>query len=104
MYGSAYGFFRTSGLDAADPFARVLLGDTLERVKPPSNRQQFGGTIGGAIRPNQTFFFGSFEGLRRRESNSVSVLTDRLFFIQRRSRKRFLPVCRRLSQIRSGNS
>jgi len=80
MYGSAYGFFRTSGLDAADPFARVLLGDTLERVKPPSNRQQFGGTIGGAIRPNQTFFFGSFEGLRRRESNSVSVLTDRSIF------------------------
>ena len=30
MYGSAYGFFRTSGLDAADPFARVLVGDTLE--------------------------------------------------------------------------
>jgi hypothetical protein len=25
LYGSAYGFFRTSGLDAADPFARVLV-------------------------------------------------------------------------------
>jgi len=80
MYGSAYGFFRTSGLDAADPFARVLVGDTLERVKPPSNRQQFGATVGGAIRPNETFFFGSFEGLRRRESNSVAVLTDRSIF------------------------
>jgi hypothetical protein len=80
MYGSAYGFFRTSGLDAADPFARILVGDTLERVKPPSNRQQFGATIGGAIRPNETFFFGAFEGLRRRESNSVAVLTDRSIF------------------------
>jgi hypothetical protein len=81
MSGSAYGFFRTSGLDAADPFARVLNGDTLERVKPPSNRQQFGATIGGAIRPNQTHFFGSFETLRRRESNSVAVLTDRSIFL-----------------------
>jgi len=80
LYGSAYGFFRTSGLDAADPFARVLVGDTLQRVKPPSNRQQFGATVGGAIRPNATFFFGSFEGLRRRESNSVAVLTDRSIF------------------------
>src|SRR4029453_9723863 len=73
-------FFRTSGLDAADPFARVLVGDTLERVKPPSNRQQFGATLGGAIRPNETFFFAAFEGLRRRESNSVAVLTDRSIF------------------------
>ena len=29
---------------------------------------------------NRTFFFTAFEGLRRRESNSVSVLTDPSIF------------------------
>jgi Carboxypeptidase regulatory-like domain len=80
LHGSAYGFFRASGLDAADPFARVFVQGTLQRIKPPSNRQQFGATVGGAIRPDRTFYFAAFEGLRRRESNSVSVLTDLSIF------------------------
>ena len=79
-HGSAFGFFRTSGLDAADPFARILVDGTLERIKPPSNRQQYGATVGGPIRANGTFIFTAFEGLRRRESNSVSVLTDPSIF------------------------
>jgi hypothetical protein len=79
-HGSAFGFFRTSGLDAADPFARILVDGTLERIKPPSNRQQYGATVGGPIRVNGTFIFMAFEGLRRRESNSVSVLTDPSIF------------------------
>jgi hypothetical protein len=80
FHGAAYGFFRFDELDAADPFARVLVGDTLERIKPPSNRQQVGATLGGPIRTGKTFFFGAFEALIRRESNSVAVLTDRSIF------------------------
>ena len=79
-HGSAFGFFRTSGLDAADPFAKDLVNGTLERIKPASNRQQYGATVGGPIRTNGTFIFTAFEGLRRRESNAVSVLTDPSIF------------------------
>lgn len=80
LHGSGYGFFRFNALDAADPFARVFVNGTLERVKPPSNRQQYGATLGGAIRPDRTFYFAAFEGLNRDESNSVAVLTDNSIF------------------------
>lgn len=80
FHGSAYGFFRDNKLDAADPFAVTLVGNRLQRIEPPSNRQQFGGTLGGPLRRNKTFFFGAFEGLQRNESNSVSVLTNPSIF------------------------
>ena len=100
FHGSVFGFFRTSGLDAADPFARVFEQGTITRVKPPSNRQQFGATAGGAIRENQTFFFGAFEGLRRRESNSVSLLTDPSIFSPTPAQEAFLS---NLPAIQAGN-
>jgi hypothetical protein len=80
FHGSAYGFFRTSALDAADPFAIDLVNDKPVRVKPPSNRQQFGATLGGPLKLDRTMFFMAFEGLRRRESTAVPVLTDTSIF------------------------
>jgi hypothetical protein len=80
-HGSAFGFFRNQSLDATDPFAVVLSSDNrLTRVRPDSNRQQFGGTIGGAIAKDRTFYFLSYEQLRRRESKSVPVLNDLSIF------------------------
>ena len=79
-HGSAYGFFRTSGLDAADPFSRGLTNTGLTRLKPHSDRQQFGAALGGPLRRDRTFMFASFEGLERDESNAVSVLTDPSIF------------------------
>ena len=74
--GNIFGFFRHHRLDAADPFAVQLNQNRLERVKPPANRQQYGGTLGFPIRRNRTFVFGSFERLDRHEFSSVPVLTD----------------------------
>src|SRR5262249_3043174 len=48
--------------------------------KPPSSRQQFGGTLGGPVVKDRTFFFGGYEQLRRRESATVPVLTDLSIF------------------------
>ena len=80
-HGSVFGFFRNQSLDATDPFAIVLTADNrLVRVKPDSSRQQFGGTMGGPIAKDRTFYFLSFEELRRRESKSVPVLTDPSIF------------------------
>ena len=80
FHGSAFGFFRTDRLDAADPFARNLAAGKLTRIKPGSDRQQFGATLGGPLLRNRTFFFSAFEGLERNESNSVALLTDPSIF------------------------
>ncbi|MEI9812090.1 MAG: TonB-dependent receptor [Acidobacteriota bacterium] len=56
LHGSAYEFFRNSALDARNYFN----GST----KPPLRQNQFGGTVGGAVQRDRTFFFLSAEGLR----------------------------------------
>jgi Carboxypeptidase regulatory-like domain len=80
FHGRVFGFFRHDKLDAGDPFAIELVGTTPQRIKPPSERQQYGGTLGFPIRKDRTFFFGGFEGLNRDESSAVPVLTDLSIF------------------------
>lgn len=80
LYGSAFAYFRHQSLDAGDPFAFVLDGSTLTRVKPDANRQQFGGSLGGPFIKDRTFFFAAYEGLRKRESSTVPLLTDLRIF------------------------
>lgn len=76
FYGSAFAYFRHQSLDAGDPFAFVLDGTTLTRIKPDANRQQFGASLGGPIHRDRTFFFTAYEGLRKRESAAVPLVTD----------------------------
>jgi hypothetical protein len=80
FHGRVFGFFRHDRLDAGDPFAIDLVGSTPQRIKPPSERQQYGGTLGFPIRKDRTFFFGGFEGLNRNESSAVPILTDLSIF------------------------
>ena len=80
VHGTLFGFFRYHGLDAADPFARVLQNGVMTRTKPQGNRQQFGGSIGAPLKRDRTFFFGAFESLLRDESSVVSLLTDTSIF------------------------
>ena len=90
FHGSVFGFFRHHAMDAADPFATRLEEERPIRVKPPSDRQQWGATFGGPLRTNRTFFFGAFERLRRREWSSVSVLTDPSIFEPTSQQERIL--------------
>src|SRR6266851_3328900 len=57
IHGSVYEFFRNSKLDAKNYFD---VGNI-----PPFKRNQFGGTIGGPIVKDHTFFFADFEGIRQ---------------------------------------
>ncbi len=54
-HGSAYGFFRNEKFDSYDFFARR------DQPKPLLRQQQFGGSIGGKIIKNRTFFFADYE-------------------------------------------
>lgn len=76
LYGSAFAYFRHQSLDAGDPFAFVLQGNTSVRIKPDANRQQVGLSLGGPFQKDRTFFFAAYEGLRKRESATVPLLTD----------------------------
>ena len=60
FHGSAYGFNRNSYFSASNPFQRR---DSQGRafLSPSVNFNDIGGTLGGPIRKNKTFFFGSWE-------------------------------------------
>jgi hypothetical protein len=60
-HGSAYEFLRNDKLDARNYFA------PLNFTKPAFRQNQFGATFGGRIIPNTLFFFGNYEGYRRRQ-------------------------------------
>jgi hypothetical protein len=56
--GSAFEFFNNEKLNATPYY----FGRGAPPQKLPIERQTFGGTLGGPIRRNQLFFFGSYEG------------------------------------------
>ena len=60
FHGSLFEFLRNSDLDAARWEDNQSPGG-----KPPLKRNQFGGSFGGPIKKDKTFFFGSYEGLRQ---------------------------------------
>jgi hypothetical protein len=63
LHGSAFGYFRDSSLNAADPIAHEVL---------PFEDQQFGGSLGGPIRRGKMWYFGSYEG----ERNPGTVISN----------------------------
>src|SRR5882724_2202822 len=70
LHGSVYEFFRNKVLNARGFF---------DLEKPDFKQNQFGGTLGGPIKKDRTFFFASYEGRRLVHgvsSGSVTVPTD----------------------------
>jgi Carboxypeptidase regulatory-like domain/TonB-dependent Receptor Plug Domain len=59
FHGGVFEFNRNDILDANNFFTNALNG-----TKPILRYNQYGGTIGGPIRKDKTFFFYSFEGLQ----------------------------------------
>ena len=53
MHGGAFGYFRNSFFNASDPIAHEVL---------PFADEQYGGTLGGPIKKDRLWYFGSFEG------------------------------------------
>ncbi|MGC2821907.1 MAG: carboxypeptidase regulatory-like domain-containing protein [Candidatus Sulfotelmatobacter sp.] len=64
-HGSTYEFFRNKVLNANEYC--FTGGEGLPCEKPQFNQNQFGGTFGGPIKKDRTFFFASYEGRRIRQ-------------------------------------
>ncbi|MGD0955778.1 MAG: carboxypeptidase-like regulatory domain-containing protein [Candidatus Acidiferrales bacterium] len=59
FHGDAFDFYRDTFLDAVPYFAPQSA-----HVPPPYQQNEFGGTIGGPVIKNHTFFFFSYQGIR----------------------------------------
>src|SRR5947207_5095873 len=62
--GDAYGYFRDDSLTAPNP----LIGSTL-----PLSQKQYGGSLGGPLVRNRTFFFGNVEDRRLNQSGLTTI-------------------------------
>jgi hypothetical protein len=73
LHGNAYEFLRNTALDARGYF---------DPSRPVFRQNQFGGTLGGPIRPGKAYFFADYQGTRTNEgvetgNISVPSLLDR---------------------------
>ena len=63
--GSAFEYYRNGSMNAKD-WGAVL-------ASPPLKRNQFGGTLGGPLSRDKTFFFGTYSGLRQTTSTFLNT-------------------------------
>ena len=70
FHGSIFEYIRNNALDARDYFALV---------SPELRQNQFGGSIGGPIRRNKTFFFLDYESLRITAGQTFTSLVPTLY-------------------------
>ncbi|MGC2323539.1 MAG: TonB-dependent receptor, partial [Terriglobales bacterium] len=78
LHGSVFEYFRNDHLDARNYF------NTVDQPQDLFLNNQFGGSVGGPIRKDQTFFFASYEGQRERVGipNQITVPTQALINAQ----------------------
>ena len=65
LHGDIYEYLRNTDLNARGYF---------NTVRPQFNQNQFGGTLGGPIKKDRTFFFISYEGRRVRQGDPGDVV------------------------------
>ena len=73
FHGTAFEYFRNDKLDANDWFANAK-----GLARPELRQNDFGGALGGPIRKDKLFFFGSYEGLRVRQPHIANTYVPSL--------------------------
>jgi outer membrane receptor protein involved in Fe transport len=66
LRGSIFEFYRDKALNANN-----AINELNNRPKSPYHYNQFGGTLGGPLRPNRDFFFFNYDGQRNTQPNVV---------------------------------
>src|ERR1019366_6384164 len=91
LHGSAFEFLRNSVLDARNYFDAGSI--------PEFQRNQFGGSVGGPIRSDKLFLFGSYEGFRQNWGLSAVTLVP-----DNQARQGYLPNSSGVEQYVGVNS
>jgi hypothetical protein len=69
FHGAGWEFFRNSYLDGNDFFNKISEAKLGQPNRPETlNENMFGGTLGGPIKKDKIFFFGSYQGFRQRNA------------------------------------
>src|SRR5215468_4803427 len=78
FHGDAFVFGRNKSFQARNPFSGQIdpANGDLVPVKQPYTRIQTGLTLGGPIKKDKTFFFGSYEYTQREETGFSSIGID----------------------------
>jgi len=71
LHGTAAEYFRNSALDARNYFNPVKNADGTSNPKAPFHNNQYGGSLGGPIVKDKTFFYLDYEG----QEEPVGVVT-----------------------------
>jgi hypothetical protein len=72
--GNLFFFLRDGKLNSKDHFERFNpAGQAIDREKAPYSQKQYGGTLGGPLRRDRTFYFLSFERLDIEAHNFVTI-------------------------------
>jgi hypothetical protein len=74
FFGSAFGLFRDKTFDARNAF------DFNPDGQSPFNRQQYGGSVGGPVKQDKTFFFAAVERFSQERTAFVNLLSDPAIF------------------------
>ncbi len=69
LHGDVWEFLRNDGLDTRNFFSSSV---------QPYKQNQFGGTLGGPIQHNKTFFFAYYEGLRNHQGETEAATVPSL--------------------------
>src|ERR1700694_5728858 len=72
IHGSAFEFLRNNALDSLGFFDEPAHGGT--GTIAPYRRNQYGGSLGGPIKKDKTFFFGTYERLKLAQGTNINPL------------------------------
>src|SRR3954447_374070 len=70
LHGSLFEYLRNDHLEARNPFTQSK--PVNGRAIPVTIWNQYGGSLGGAIKKNKLFYFGDYQGTNRRTGGSVT--------------------------------
>ena len=74
MRGNVFEFFRNDHLNSKGYFEQHdVFGNSINQAKAPFRQNQYGFTLGGPIKRDQTFYFVSLERLTTSTSNFVTI-------------------------------
>src|SRR5437762_6939658 len=72
LHGSAFEYLRNSAFDARNFFDQTI-------GTPPFKRNQFGGSLGGPLKKDKMFLYGTYEGFQERLARSSASIVPGAF-------------------------
>jgi outer membrane receptor protein involved in Fe transport len=78
LHGSLFEFHQDDSTQSANPFSQTQPDPITGKLIPDTNRNQFGGSLGGPLKRDRVFLFGDYQGTRSKVGGSriLTVPTD----------------------------